>query len=97
MLRVGKKVRWTSQSSGTWRVKLGEVVAVVPPQSDPNVILPQVSADLRMVRSGSKLSRLVSRIGSGLPRDHESYLIVVSDQAQHRVYWPVVANLVEGW
>lgn len=38
--KVGDRVVWRSQAAGTWRVKRGEVVEVVPAGHDPQATIP---------------------------------------------------------
>lgn len=61
-LTIGSKVRWNSQAGGVWKVKIGTVVGIVPPEKDPRGFVPT--------------GFIVKEAGWG-GRDHESYLIQV--------------------
>lgn len=65
----GDRVQWKSQAAGMHRIKVGEVVEVVPPHTAPS-----------------------SRGDSGMPRDHESYIVRAvangRQTQQPRCYWP---------
>jgi hypothetical protein len=86
-MEVGTKVTWTSQSKGVKTTKCGTVAAVVPRGGSPKRTFAAVSRTLD-VRSA---------IGSGLPREHESYLVSVdvgkTDKAKPALYWPPVNQL----
>ena len=64
MFNVGDKVEWTSQAAGTTRVKVGEVLEVVPPWTNPRTRLREprfwrdhVSYVVRAVALGRKSGR----------------------------------------
>jgi len=78
-MKLGDRVHWESQSSGSWTRKEGEVVAIVPAGVKPDNCMP----------AGFKRNT----IEYGLPRDEESYLIRVDGKGR-RLYWPKVDNLV---
>lgn len=89
-MKVGDRVRWTSQSQGYRREKRGEVVAVVPPGVHPCV------AWNRFEAGEFRISPLFSSASYSLPRNHESYLIAVptkTGRGKARLYWPVVSLL----
>ena len=71
---LGSKVSWSSQARGSRTTKVGEVVEVVPPGGHPD---------------REKFPQLHSGAGVGLPRDHESYVVI----ANRRYYWPRVSAL----
>lgn len=74
---LGEKVFWVSQSGGYTKRKEGEIVAIVPPKGNPH----DHALGLGL--------RCNSSFGYGLPRDHESYLVKIKNQA----YWPRVKHL----
>ena len=76
--RVGDKVRWTSQASGSTLTKVGTVVVIVYAHS---------SAVAEAYNSGL---RVADKFGWGSPRDHESYLVYVPGRG---IYWPRVSGL----
>jgi hypothetical protein len=59
--KVGDEVKWTSQSGGFRKEKLGKVVAVVPAAQKPQDFIPE----------GFNFGN------DGRPRPHESYLIQI--------------------
>jgi len=63
--KVGDAVFWGSVSSGSYKRKVGVVVAVV--EADERPVLPE----------GLKCN---SSAGYGLPRDHRSYLVQVGNK-----------------
>jgi hypothetical protein len=73
---VRSKVRWTSQSQGYTTKKVGEVVAVVPAGCHPKDCIPR----------GYKLRP------TGLPRNHESYLVSAKGHGTF-LLWPRVDSL----
>jgi hypothetical protein len=72
-------VRWGSQSQGSWKKKIGQIVQVVPAGEIPDR---KIAPDL--FRSS----------GIGLPRKHESYVVrVKTGKNSFRHYWPRVSGL----
>lgn len=82
--KVGDKVKWSSQSMGTHLKKHGTVLAVVPADTDPVMVL-----------AGLSIREKFSTPKFGMSRRSESYLIVVGDGRfkQRRLYWPVASLL----
>jgi hypothetical protein len=74
---VGDVVTWTSQALGYRKTKAGEVAEIVKPGYMP---------------SRNQFERLYRGSGVGLPRDHESYVVMVGT----RPYWPRVSHLAIG-
>ncbi|MCP3965621.1 MAG: hypothetical protein GY718_04595 [Lentisphaerae bacterium] len=82
----GDDVRWSSQAQGTWKKKTGQIIAVVPPRSQPEDTLYQKNINTAEYYSYE----------FGNPRDHESYIIAVNgktNRAKPRLYWPKVKGL----
>jgi hypothetical protein len=84
-MKVGDRVRWTSQAAGFLKEKRGEIVEVLPPRRNP---IPKLA---KWQQQGC-----ISHYGGGMTRDHESYLVkvVTSEKAKPRIYWPRVSKLV---
>jgi len=76
VFKVGDKVRWVSQSAGRQTVKIGVVVAEVPPEARPESYIPE-----GMRRNSTN--------GYGRSRPHTTYLIKVKNKGS-MVYWPRV-------
>jgi len=83
---VGDKVAWASQSAGTEKRKTGEVVAVLRPGEDP----------LRNPQCDPGPFCATHRFGGGMPRKHESYVILVQEGNRRILYWPRVSALSKG-
>jgi len=98
---VGDKVKWTSQSSGYTKEKVGEVVAVIPPNKFP----------ARETRHPTPPGRILAMflgenwddkyntrpMGGGYSRPQESYLVAVPQkrpESRRLLYWPY-AELLE--
>lgn len=62
MFSVGNKVRWTSQSQGFVKEKIGVVAEVVPAKYRPD---------------RTRFPKLYKGAGAGSSRDHESYVVIV--------------------
>lgn len=75
--KAGDRVEWTSQSAGTVKRKVGEVVAVVRAGTEVKKYLPPDAP------------ASVANRSFGWPRRHESYLVRVGKT----VYWPLVRHL----
>jgi len=71
--QIGNKVQWCSSSNGRTKAKEGVVVEIVPAGAVPS-------------RSWLQLHR---GSGIGMPRDHESYVVI----ANRKQYWPRVNKL----
>jgi hypothetical protein len=85
--KVGSKVAWRSQSSGTWKEKHGEVFRVVAAGRDP-----LDGAELALITGVYSLPGG----GFGRPRTEESYLVEVRERSKKpRLYWPRVSALEE--
>ncbi len=67
--KVGDQVSWSSQSGGYVKSKSGTVAEVVPAKRSP---------------SRELFDALYKGAGVGLPRDHQSYVVMVGS----RPYWP---------
>lgn len=80
---IGDKVTWVSQSAGTEKRKTGEVVAVLKPEEDP----------LAHPFCQPQQYLATHRFGGGLPRGHESYVVLVQDGNRRIMYWPRVSAL----
>jgi hypothetical protein len=82
MFKIGDVVTWGSQAAGSWKVKTGAIVAVVPSGSVPD---------------RDKFKKLYKGSGIGFPRKHESYVVeVYKDPVKmtgHAIYWPLAAKL----
>jgi hypothetical protein len=74
-MKIGDRVTWTSQSGGYQKTKTGMIVAVVPAEINPEYHIPR----------GCRLRYPV------FERDHESYLVKVTNQSY--LYWPRVSGL----
>jgi hypothetical protein len=73
---VADRVQWISQSAGRETVKVGVVVAVVPPSARPEDYIPD-----GMRRNSTN--------GYGRSRTHTTYLVKVKGKGS-MVYWPRV-------
>ena len=74
--KVGDKVHWVSHSRGQWIEKTGEIVEIVPAQR--GVFLEKYKGRYNL-----------SSFSKGMPRLHESYVVVVStDKGKPKLYWP---------
>lgn len=84
--KVGDKVLWESQSSGSRTTKEGTVYKVIPPGATPYINEPTL-----LTFPYHKL------LFDGMPRNHESYLVVVpggkTSNAKPKLYWPRVSHL----
>jgi hypothetical protein len=87
---VGDKVKWTSQSGGVVKEKVGVVVARVPGNSNPATLLEKLESTHSVAQVASQTRRLLAK------RETTSYLVAVqvSPKAKPRVYWPSVNHLV---
>jgi hypothetical protein len=83
--KVGDKVAWTSQAKGVKTEKHGEIVAVVPACWSINGIHREIV----------KATGASSTWGGGMPRDHESYLVLVRQGGARKpkLYHPRVSAL----
>lgn len=81
--RVGDLVTWTSQSSGSTMTKTGRIVVVLGPDSDP----------LWNPECNPKKHAATARYGGGIPRNHESYVVLVEKGRRRILYWPRVSQL----
>lgn len=88
-MKVGSKVEWKSQASGSMTQKTGEVVAVVPAGANPRTYADNLPIELRQLK----------RMFDGCPRGHESYLVKVvpgkTGKAKPVLYCPRVSVMVE--
>lgn len=75
LFKNGDKVWWNSQAAGYSKTKIGRVREVVPSGQLP---------------SRDKFPSLHRGVGVGMPRKHESYVVVVG---KTKAYWPVVNRL----
>ena len=80
---VGAQVTWSSQAGGNTTTKTGEVVAIVPPKTQPNVW------KLAEKHGG------ISEYGGGMSRPHVSYIVMVkpTPKSKPRLYWPLANKL----
>lgn len=86
----GQWVRWSSQSQGKNKEKLGQVLCVVPAYANAH----QVLLGLYAAGSDSYVQKFTD--SPHAVRNHKSYLVTVSGDtpgAQLRVHWPMVKNL----
>jgi hypothetical protein len=88
---VGDSVRWYSQAGGSLpTTKVGKVVVIVPPDTDPLSAAAKIADQYDSSRCDIKRS---------LPRQHESYLVLVQQvdkkgvPLRSRLYWPRVCHL----
>jgi hypothetical protein len=89
-MKVGDKVKWTSQAQGSATTKEGVVMAVVPRRAEP------YSIAMRLLKG----TRDKFVFGCGGWRDHESYIVRVERyhrktgaQLASHYYWPRVSAL----
>ena len=90
-LKVGDKVKWTSQSAGSYVEKVGIVKGIVPPHTSP-------WDRMHDIRSQLGLPYFWKIMFDGwMPRNHESYLVECpgghTARAIPRLYWPRVSQL----
>lgn len=76
--KVGDRVQWESQASGSWTEKRGVIVAIVPASVSPFRCLP------------GRFEGPIHRFDNSF-RDHESYLVQV--RQCRRLYRPRVSSL----
>ena len=89
-LGLGHGVAWTSQAGGEHREKRGYIVAVIPARE--SIVGDTSAPGFRALHEYDA----VRRFDGGLPRKHESYLVLVagpSHRAKPRVYYPRVRAL----
>lgn len=87
---VGERVTWKSQSNASMTEKRGEVVAIVPAGKYTADFIPT---------SWGEVWNLSTVDGGSMPRNHESYLVLVRPErgnAKPRLYWPRVSALTRG-
>lgn len=90
---IEDRVRWGSQASGHYRLKVGTVVAVIPAGQDTRAVHDQI----RKLNQEHNCTQ--SQFGFGNARDHESYLILVDypgTKKRPKIYWPRVSQLKAG-
>lgn len=83
---IGDKVEWTSSSNARKTTKTGEIVAVVAPG-------PRFTVSFQKI---AEQHNAVSMYGGGMPRDYESYLVLVppaTPRSKGKLYWPLVSKL----
>lgn len=82
---VGDRVKWSSQSQGSRKEKVGDVVAVLAPGDSASIF----SDDLTKAHNAKPL------VDPGLPRKIESYIVLVphSGKGKGQLYWPVPSVL----
>jgi len=82
--QIGDKVKWRSQAGGSWTVKEGCIIAVVPAKKRARDYIPEAYHDCQ-------------RMFDGFPRPKKSYLVEVSGgktaEAKPRLYWPHASKL----
>lgn len=91
--KVGDVVEWTSQAAGSTKTKRGTIAAPVAAGMLPGYAV-------RRLRDGG-LAFSGPDAGTCVPRNHESYLVLVQMPASRnaarprkpRVYWPRVSAL----
>ena len=80
--KLGDKVAWQSQSQGAWKEKVGTIVAVIPPKTQPN---------------RQQFPSLFSGAGPGSGRHKESFIVEVPHPGPRagkpRIFWPHVGLL----
>ena len=87
-MKIGDNVMWNSQAGGKLLGKVGVIVAVVPPGVRPA----KLDGSRRILNEDIELpdrEYLVHKLGGGMARKEESYLIAVDNI----LYWPVVRIL----
>ncbi len=84
---LGTSVTWTSGAGGGETVKTGEVVAIVPAGSRIKEFVYSYLSAGETNCSGLDME--------GLPRNHESYLVLVpaAGKGRPKLYWPRVSKL----
>lgn len=85
-LSAGDTVRWSSQAGGRTTSKKGFIRAIVPAGVDFATIFNKLP----------EASQYISEYGGGIPRNVESYIIVVPGKTKRqspRAYWPVPSIL----
>lgn len=85
-LKIGDKVVWTSQASGSAKAKSGQVVAIVEPGRNPHF------------QFYTKLYDAKNAWGGGWARQEYSYLILVPGKtpaSKPCLYWPRTKCLVK--
>jgi hypothetical protein len=81
--KAGDHVKWTSKSGGYEKTKRGIIVEVIWTGLMPN-------EDELIIKYNA-----TSAYGGGLGRDHESYIVLVTQPGNRksRLYWPKVCLL----
>ena len=78
MFDINTKVTWASESGGFRKVKMGMIIAIVPPATDPRSCIPT---------GYSFKNHHVAKW-----RKDVSYLVRI--EGSKKLYWPVVDDLV---
>lgn len=85
-LKIGDKVKWSSQAQGCETTKEGKVVGIVKEKTDP----------LQIFTPLEQTGNYTSAYGGGMSRNHKSYIIAVkgkTDKSKEKLYWPNVSKL----
>ena len=77
-MKVGDRVRWSSQAGGQETSKTGRIVAVVPPDTKPDPLIPEGYEKKNPAPSGNG-------------RKTESYWVALGQS--NKVHWPLVKYL----
>lgn len=86
--RVGNRVKWSSQSQGFAKKKVGKIILLVPAGEDP----------AKLINSRIDLSKYATDMRFGGARLHDSYLVEVPRRGEKRnqkpaLYFPRVCQL----
>lgn len=86
--KIGDKVKWSSQASGSTKEKIGEIVRIVPAKMRFSEIIVSLN------QSGKKFSL---KCDGWSYRSHESYAVFVPTKSgkSNHLYWPIVSRLVK--
>lgn len=95
-LKVGAKVRWSSQAGGRTVKKCGENICIVPAGKQPFTIKENDQKNYALP-DGQKIPYARTRYGGGISRNHVSYIVRVpspkNPHAAETYYWPRASAL----
>ena len=77
LYRPGETITWRSQSKGTWKKKVGTVLALLPPHADAHKALLEMGVTERLMgQRVSRYPRYLVRVQTG-PRSFRVYAPLV--------------------
>lgn len=86
-MRVGDCIRWRTRGNGKVGIRVGKVIAIIPPKCEAREVIDALARDSTIYDTKA--------IGSCTPRPYETYVVGVIGSRRVELFWPRIVSIIE--